>query len=119
NWVNLSNVLKMIAAQDVVTFESEIYGRMFEPDVRAKVAAKLIPALMLGQETWYLNAAQKLWPPAPPSNISNAASGGTVAAGQYWVIVTAVNANGETLAYGGSTPTAITTTTTGSTSTVT
>lgn len=119
NWANLSNVFKMIAAQDVVTFESEIYGRMFEPDVRAKVAAKLIPALMLGQETWYLNAGQKLWAPAPPSNISNAGTGGTITAATYWVIVTAVNANGETLAYGGSTPTAATTTTTGTTSTVT
>jgi hypothetical protein len=119
NWANLSNVFKMIAAQDVVTFESEIYGRMFEPDVRAKVAAKLIPALMLGQETWYLNAAQKLWPPAPPSNASTATTGGTVAAATNWIIVTAVNANGETLAYGGSTPTAASIVTTGATSTVT
>lgn len=119
NWVNRSNVFKQLAVQDVVTFESEIYGRMWQGDVRATVAAKLIPALMQGQEMWMINGGQKCWPPAPANNGSTAATGGTITAGTYWIVVTAVNANGETLAYGGSSPVALKITTTGSTSTVT
>lgn len=99
NWVNQSNVLKMLAARDLVTFESELYGRMFEPDVRAMVASKLIPMLMLGQETWYLNAAQCLWNPPPAIATASTASGSvTGSPTTYWFLVTAVNANGETLA---------------------
>jgi hypothetical protein len=117
-WVNKSNILRQIAFSDIVTIESELYGRMFEPDVRAKVASKLAPSLMLGQEVWYLNGAQNLWAPPPPNGASTAASGGTIGAATNWIIVTAVNSNGETLAYGGSSPTAASITTTGSTSTV-
>jgi len=117
-WVNKSNVLRQIAFSDVVTMESELYGRMFEPDVRAKVAAKLAPSLMLGQEVWYLNGAQNLWSPPPPNTPSTTTSGGTITAATSWIIVTAVNAQGETLAFGGSTPTALSQVTTGSTSTV-
>jgi hypothetical protein len=118
NWVNKSNVLRQIAFSDVVTIESELYGRMFEPDVRAKVAAKLAPSLMLGQEVWYLNGAQNLWAPPPINSITTATSGGTITAATNWIIVTAVNAQGETLAYGGSSPVAGSIVTTGSTSTV-
>lgn len=118
-WVNKSNVLKQLAWSDIVTFESELYSRMFEPDVRAKVAARLAPSLMLGQETWYLNSAQYLWAPPPSNGISTTTTGGTVAANTYWIIVTTVNANGESLAFGGATPTAVSQQTTGSTSTVT
>lgn len=99
NWVNQSNVLKMLGARDLVTFESELYGRMFEPDVRAMVASKLIPMLMLGQETWYLNAAQCLWNPPPALAVSSTSAGSvTGSPTTYWFLVTAVNANGETLA---------------------
>lgn len=121
NWVNQSNVFKMLAAQDIVTFESEIYGRMFQGDVRATVAAKLIPALMQGQEIWMINGGQKCWAPPPPSGGSTATSGGTIGAATNWIIVTAVNANGETLASGVTTsaPQALSIVTTGSTSTVT
>lgn len=121
NWVNQSNVFKMLAVQDIVTLESEIYGRMFQGDVRATVAAKLIPALMQGQEIWMINGGQKCWAPAPPSGGSTATSGGTVAAATNWIVVTAVNANGETLASGVTTsaPLALSVVTTGSTSTVT
>jgi hypothetical protein len=119
NWVNQSNIFKMLAAQDIVTFESEIYGRMWQGDVRATVAAKLIPALMQGQEIWMINGGQKCWAPAPPSGGSTA-TGGTIAAATNWIIVTAVNANGETLASGttASAPQALSIVTTGSTSTV-
>jgi hypothetical protein len=119
NWVNKSNILRQLAFSDVVTFETELYSMLFEPDVRAKVAAKLAPSLMLGQEVAYLNGAQYLWAPPPGNSISTSATGGTLAAATYWIIVTAVNANGETLAFGGSTPTAISQTTTGTTSTIT
>lgn len=123
NWVNKSNILRQIAFSDVVTMESELYGRMFEPDVRAKVAAKLAPSLMLGQEVWYINGAQNLWSPPPPNTPTTATTGGTVLAGTYWFIVTAVNAQGETLAYSlppasSSVPFAISQVTTGTTSTV-
>lgn len=118
-WVNKSNVLRQLAFSDVVTMESELYGRMFEPDVRAKVASKLAPSLMLGQEVAYLNGAQNLWAPPPAVGPTTATTGGTLGAATYWIIVTAVNAQGETLAFGGSTPTALSQTTTGSTSTIT
>lgn len=128
-WVSASNVFKMLALKDVVTFEAEIYGKSFEGDVRATVAAKLIPALMLEEELWLINSGQKLWAPAPVFNLSTATTGGTLAAGTYWFVVTASNTNGECLAFGGSTPTGdITTTgtaaipsivTTGTTSTIT
>lgn len=131
-WANKSNILRQLAWSDIVTFETELFGRMFEPDVRAKVAAKLAPSLMLGQETWYLNAGQNLWSPNPSNGFSTSTSGGTLTAATYWFIVTAVNiasgggsaGTGETLGYGGvtgaTTPTVIPSiTTTGSTSTIT
>jgi hypothetical protein len=122
-WVNKSNVLRQIAFSDVVTIESELYGRMFEPDVRAKVASKLAPSLMLGQEVWYLNGAQNLWSPPPPNTPTTSTSGGTITAATYWIIVTAANTIGETLAWSISpasttVPQAISVTTTGSTSTI-
>ncbi len=95
-WVNQSNVAKMLAVKDVVTFESEIYGKMFQGDVRATVAAKLIPALMQEEEIWLINSGQKLWTP-PPVQLSAATTGGSLSAATYWFIVTAANANGETL----------------------
>ncbi len=123
-WANKSNLLRQIAFSDVVTFESELFGQMFEPDVRAKVASKLAPSLMVGQEMWYLNAAQQCWSPAPVNSVSTAISGGSVTANTYWIITTAVNAQGESLAwsYSPSTvavPQAASITTTGSTSTIT
>lgn len=123
-WVSKSNILRQLAWTDQITLEAEIYARMYEPDVRSKIAAKLAPALMLGQETWYLNAGQQCWSPAPPSGISSSGSGGTVTAATYWIITTAVNAQGETLAWSlapasVTAPQAATITTTGSTSTVT
>ena len=99
SWVNKSNLLRQLAFSDVVTFETELYGRMFEPDVRAKVAAKLAPSLMVGQEMWYLNAAQQCWSPAPINAVSVNNSSGTVGANTWWILVTAANAQGESLAW--------------------
>lgn len=112
----MSNVAKMLAYRDTVSFESELYGRMFQGDVRATVAAKLIPALMQEEEFWLINSGQNLWSPSPIFNATTATTGGTLAAGVYWFLVTAANANGETLAYQ---TTASTITTTGATSTIT
>jgi len=95
-WVDKSNIAKMLAVSDVVTFESEIYGRMFQGDVRATVAAKLIPALMQEEEIWLINSGQKLWTP-PPVQLSASTAAGSLSAGTYWFIITAANANGETL----------------------
>ncbi len=126
-WANKSNLLRMLAWSDVVTFETELYSRLFEPDVRAKVAAKLVPSLMLGQEYAYLNGAQQLWAPATPNGGSTATTGGSLAAATYWIIATAAvgtysgstfTQTGETMANGGSSPVALKVTTTGSTSTI-
>lgn len=122
-WVNKSNVLRQIAFSDIVTIESELYGRMFEPDIRAKVASKLAPSLMLGQEVWYLNGGQNLWSPPPPNTPTTSTSGGSVTAATYWILITAVNTIGETLAWSispatATVPQALSITTTGSTSTV-
>lgn len=95
-WVDKQNLLRMLARKDVITYESEIYGQLFEPDVRAKIAAKLAPTLMLGQEQWYINAAQKLWTPAYPL-LTATTSGGSLVDGTYWFIVTSVNATGQSL----------------------
>lgn len=128
-WVNASNVFKMLALLDSVSFEAEIYGVSFEGDVRATIAAKLIPALMLEEEMWLINSGQRCWSPAPVFGLSTATTGGTITAETYWFVVTASNANGQTLAFGGTSPTgAVSTsgtaaipniTTTGSTSTIT
>jgi hypothetical protein len=118
-WVNASNVFKMMNVSDVVTFESEIYGKSFEGDVRATVAAKLIPALMLEEELWIINSSQLLWPPVPSFNGATTAGGGSLAAQSNWIIVTAVNSVGETLAYGGSSPVALNIVTAGGSSTAT
>lgn len=124
NWVSKSNLLRQLAFTDQITFEAELYSRMYEPDVRAKIAAKLIPALMLGQELAYITSGQQCWSPAPPNTVSTATTGGSVTAATYWIITTAVNAQGESLAWSlspssVSVPKAATVTTTGSTSTIT
>lgn len=118
-FASLSNVAKMLAYRDIVSFESEIYGKMWQGDVRATVAAKLIPALMQEEEFWLINSGQRLWSPPPVSALSTATTGGLLTAGVYWFLVTALNANGETLALGGATAVASSITTTGTTSTVT
>lgn len=124
SWVSKSNLLRQLAFTDQITFETELYSRMYEPDVRAKIAAKLIPALMLGQELAYITSGQQCWSPAPVNAVSTSASGGSVTAATYWIITTAVNAQGESLAWSISpssvtVPKAASIATTGSTSTIT
>src|SRR5262245_31703558 len=98
-WADFKAVFKTLAWGDEITEESELYGRLFEPDLRAKIVSKLIPSLMLGQEIAYIQGGEKLWaPPAPVVTASTAAGSVTGSPTTYWVLVTAVNANGETLA---------------------
>ncbi len=98
-WVDKSNLLRQIARQDIITDEAEIYGRMFDPAVRAKIAAKLAPSLMVGQEIFYINGAQSMWSPPIPNGGSTASSGGALSNNTLWIIVTTKNYNGETLAW--------------------
>jgi len=98
-WSDFKAVYKTLSWGDEITEESELYGRLFEPDLRAKIVSKLIPSLMLGQEIAYIQGAQNLWaPPAPVVTSSTSAGSLTGSPTNYWVLVTAVNANGESLA---------------------
>ncbi len=109
----LTNPIQSIALMNSVTFQAQWRGRSLEADVRARRVAELLYQLKIVEERWVLGASAYLMtPPAPV--LATSASGGTVAAGTYWVKVTATNAQGETT---GSAVTKIVTT--GSTSTVT
>ena len=81
--------------------------------MRARRTAELLYQLKITEERWLLGASANLMTPPEPV-LATAATGGTVAAGTYWVKVTAKNAQGETL---GSSAAKIATT--GTTSTIT
>ncbi len=109
----MQNTLQTIALMNQVSFQAQWRGRSLEADVRARRTAELLYQLKIQEERWLLQAsAYVMVPPAPV--LAPAATGGTVAAGTYWVKVTAKNAQGETL---GSSAAKIVTT--GSTSTIT
>jgi hypothetical protein len=118
---NLQNSYQSIALSNAVTFQAQWRGRSLEGDVRARRTAELLYQLKIVEERWLVQGSQLLMaPPAPV--VSTAASGGAIAAGTYWLQVTATNAQGETLpsALPGTSagPTAVVTTS-GSTSTIT
>lgn len=109
---SLQNTMQAIGLMNSVTFQAQWRGRGLESDVRARRVAELLYQLKMTEERWLLGASEKLMvPPAPV--LTTSATGGTVAAGTYWVKVTAKNAQGETTA---SNATKIVTT--GSTSTI-
>jgi hypothetical protein len=111
----LQNTVQTIALMNQVSFQAQWRGRSLEADVRARRTAELLYQLKITEERWVLGASAYLMiPPAPV--LSTATTGGTVAAGTYWVKVTAKNAQGETT---GSAATKIVTTGTTSTITVT
>ncbi len=122
NVVNMNNLFATIALSNSVTFQAQWRARGLEADLRARRTAELLYQLMMVEERWLLTASQYLMPPALPI-LTTSTSGGTVAAGTYWVQVTAMNANGESIptalpaSSAGSPPGVITTT--GSTSTIT
>lgn len=95
--IALANTFQTIGLQDSLTFQAEWRGRSFEGDLRALLSAQLLYALKLVEENWIINMAAKLWTP-PPMLVSTAITGGSlVATNPYWFIITAVNAQGETL----------------------
>jgi len=75
-WKDLAYTAKMEAISDIVTFETEIYGRSFQGDPLALASAKLIPALKQIQEFNYINWGVKCWSPAPSNGISTVTTGG-------------------------------------------
>ena len=109
----MQNTIQTIALQNAVSFQAQWRGRSLEADVRARRTAELLYQLKITEERWLLGASAYLMTPPEPV-LATAATGGTVAAGTYWVKVTAKNAQGETL---GSSAAKITTT--GTTSTIT
>ncbi len=109
----MQNPYKSIALSNSVTFDEQWTGRSLEGDVRARRVGELLYQLKTREEFWVLNASQLLMVPATPL-VSTATTGGSVAAGTYFVVVTAKNGNGETTMSG-----AASITTTGTTSTIT
>lgn len=107
-----------IAEYNFITFQAQWRSRALEGDMLARRKIELLYALKLQEENWLLNGAAKCWPPAP-GLLTTAATGGTFAAGTYWIVITATNGSGETLALGGATATAKSIITTGATSTIT
>lgn len=112
---NYQSTYQTIAEYNSVTFQSQWRSRALEGDMLARRKVELVYALKLQEENWLINGASKLWAPAPPL-LTTATTGGTFAAATYWILVTAINGNGETLAFSS---TAKSITTTGATSTIT
>jgi hypothetical protein len=94
NVANFKNTYQTIGLKNSVTFQAQWRGGSLEGDVRARRVSELLYALMLVEEQWLINASANLWSPPPPL-VAGASTGGTVAAGTYWVMVTSTNANGE------------------------
>ncbi|HET8907476.1 MAG TPA: hypothetical protein VFN11_10985 [Ktedonobacterales bacterium] len=112
---SLQNTMQAIGLMNAVSFQAQWRGRRLESDVRARRIAELLYQLKMTEERWLLGASTYLLtPPAPV--VASATTGGTIAAGTYWVKVTAKNAQGETT---GSSATKIVTTGTTSTLTIT
>ncbi len=109
---NMLNSYQTIALSNAVTFQAQWRGRSLEGDVRARRTAELLYQLKIVEERWLVQGSSLLMvPPAPV--VSTSASGGSIAAGTYWVQVTATNAQGETL------PSALPATSNGTTAVVT
>jgi hypothetical protein len=112
---SLQNTMQAIGLMNAVSFQAQWRGRRLESDVRARRIAELLYQLKMTEERWLLGASTYLLtPPAPV--VASATTGGTIAAGTYWVKVTAKNAQGETT---GSSATKMVTTGTTSTLTIT
>jgi hypothetical protein len=91
----MQNTVQTIGLMNSVSFQAQWRGRSLEADVRARRIAELLYQVKMTEERWVLGASSLLMvPPAPV--LATSASGGTLAAGTYWVKVTAKNAQGET-----------------------
>lgn len=96
NLSNYQNTYQTIALYNSVTLQAQWRTRALEGDLLARRRLELLYALKLTEENWLINGSSKLWAPAPPL-LTASTTGGSLAAGTYWYIITAVNANGETL----------------------
>jgi hypothetical protein len=114
NVVAMQNTIQTIGLMNQVSFQAQWRGRSLERDVKARWVANLLYQLKITEERWLLGASTLLMAP-PNALLATATTGGTVAANTYWVAVTAVNAQGQTLAN----PTFAKIATTGATSTIT
>ncbi len=109
----MQNTIQTLALSNQISFQAQWRGRSLEADVRARRVAELLYQLKIAEERWILGASAYLLPPPAPV-LAASATGGTLAAGTYWVKVTAKNAQGETTASA-----AAKVTTTGATSSIT
>lgn len=114
NVANLFNTFQTIGAGNSVSFKSQWRGRSLEGDIRAKRMAELIYALKLIEENWLITMSDYLWAPPTALAPSTATTGGTVAAGTYFIAISCNTANGESTA----TQAATSIVTTGATSTI-
>ena len=110
----LYNVFRSITTTDSLTIESYLRDRSLMGDLQAMMLAQSIVALKLTEEAWLTNGSDYLWALPTPLAPTTSTTGGSIAAGTYFLSVTATNANGETFA----TQAPATVTTTGTTSTI-
>lgn len=95
----MSNTFQTIGLQNSLTFQSQWRARQLQGDLRATLTAQLLFALKLVEENWLINMSDRLWTP-PPILMSAVNSGGTITSASganMYFIITAVNAQGETL----------------------
>lgn len=113
---SMSNTYQMIALNDSVDFKAQFRGRSLEGDVRSVVMSQLLYQLKIVEERWILQASARVMNPPTPL-VATAATGGSVTANTYYVVVTALDltASHNETTYS----TAASITTTGSTSTIT
>ena len=98
NLQNYQSSYQTIAQYNSVTFQSQWRSRALEGDLLARMKANLIYTLKLQEENWLLNGAVKLWAPAKPL-LTAATTGGNITGSPttFWIQITAVNGNGESL----------------------
>lgn len=97
--VGLQNTFQTIAAMDSLTFQAEWRGQQLQGDLRSMMQAQLLFGLKLVEEYDLINWSDYLWTP-PPMLITATNSGGTITSASganMYFILTAKNANGETL----------------------
>ncbi len=96
--VQLFVIAQSIAAQQSITFQEEWRTRGFSGDLKAQMMSLLLYSLKLIEENWLISGCDYLWSPPAPLPPTTAATGGSIAAGTYYVAVSAITANGETFA---------------------
>lgn len=90
------NIFQTIGTSNDVSFKAQWRGRSLEGNVREKRVAELLYILKIIEEQWLIYYSDYLPILPTPLAPTTAASGGSIAAGTYYVGVTARTANGET-----------------------